>query len=128
MSNHLTQGLHFDVDAEVYFADPCAEPSLTQSIAKILQDRSPAHAWLRHPRLNPAYQPDAEGYAPNLIMGSAAHALALRRGKPVVVMPFDSFRSKSAQETRDLALAEGKIPILPQHFERAEAMANALLQ
>jgi hypothetical protein len=124
----IARGIHLDVSAEAYYSDPCEQPSLTQSIAKILLDKSPQHARLAHPRLNPAYQHDAEGYSPNLIMGQAAHALALGRGKPVIVMPFDSFRSKSAQETRDLALAEGKLPILPQHFERAEAMANALLQ
>ena len=51
-------GLYLDVPVDDYFADPLPAPSLTQSIAKIILDHSPLHAWHAHPRLNPNFVRD----------------------------------------------------------------------
>jgi hypothetical protein len=37
--------------AEEYFAEPCAVPALSSSVANILETESPLHAWSTHPRL-----------------------------------------------------------------------------
>jgi PDDEXK-like domain of unknown function (DUF3799) len=122
----LSAGIHFDIPSAVYFGDPCERPSLTQSIAKILLERSPRHAWLASPRLNPKWTPaDDEGYDKDRAIGNAAHAYLLGRGKEVTVMPFSNFRTKDAQEARDLAFAAGHVPILPHHNDTANAMVEA---
>src|SRR4029077_5767017 len=96
----LKQGIHFDVPASTYFADPCEGPSLTQSIAKILLEQSPLHAWHAHPRLGG--KPDEpEAYDSAKAIGNAAHKLMIGRGKEIMVLEFDTFRTKDSQQIRD---------------------------
>lgn len=115
----------FDVDS--YFADPCPTPSLTQSIAKVLIERSPAHAKQEHPRLAPPETADepAEKYDAAKAIGNAAHAIMIGRGKLIAEGHFDDWRKKEAQAFRDEADAAGKIPILSKHFIRATDMVKA---
>jgi hypothetical protein len=40
-----------DVSTAEYHADPCAQPSLSASIARELIHKSPLHAWQVHPKL-----------------------------------------------------------------------------
>ena len=47
----MQQGI-YNILAEQYHADPCVTASLSSSIAKILIEQSPMHAWMAHPRLN----------------------------------------------------------------------------
>ncbi|MCC7047172.1 MAG: PD-(D/E)XK nuclease-like domain-containing protein [Alphaproteobacteria bacterium] len=119
-------GIYLDVPSAVYFGDPCPVPSLTQSIAKILIERSPAHAKLEHPRLTPPSPDDeAEKYVSSQAIGNAAHKLMLGRGKEVAIIEAADFRSKAAQALRDEANAAGVVPILAKHFARADAMVRA---
>jgi hypothetical protein len=79
MTMRITQpGIYLDMSAVDYFADPCPSPSLTQSVAKRLIDRSPLHAWTIHPRLNPAFEADDPT---KYDIGNIAHRLLLGRGK-----------------------------------------------
>lgn len=119
----LEQGIHFDVPSGTYFEDPCKAPSLTQSIAKILIDQSPLHAWHAHPRLGGKVDP-VEDYEPAKAIGNAAHKLMIGRGKDIMVLEFDNFRTKDAQTIRDDAMASGKVPILQKHFARARRMVD----
>lgn len=124
----LPPGIHRLVDPAVYFADPCEEPSLTQSVAKILLEQSPLHACWAHPRLAvPAAEEDdgAEKYDKAKAIGNAAHALMLGRGKSLAVGDFDSWRGKKPQEYRDDAVAAGREPILRKHYATAEKMVAA---
>lgn len=105
-----------------YHSDPCPRPSLTQSIVKILLDRSPMHAWHAHPRLNPGYEPDEDR---KFDLGNVAHALLLGRGKEIVPLNFDDYRTKAARESRDMMLASGKLPVLGKILERAHEMREA---
>lgn len=112
----------YSMRADAYHADPvAAEASLSSSIARLLIDRSPLHAWTAHPKLNPDCPPD-EGKA-SLDLGSCAHELLLGRGKGVHVIDADDFRKKATQEERDEARAAGRVPVLRRVFEQAEAMA-----
>ena len=114
-------GMHTDMSAADYFADPCPEPSLTQSIAKVLLEKSPAHAWQRHPRLNPNYRSNNDK---KFDIGNAAHALLLGRGKLLVVVDAEDWRGKPAREARDRVINEGKVAILTEQYEHAWNMAR----
>lgn len=120
----LDVGIH-DMPAERYHADPCPQPSLSNSIAKVLTQQSPLHAWHAHPRLNPNYEPDHDS---KLDYGSAAHQLLLeRRSDAIVIVEADDWRTKAAREARDAARAEGKFPILAYQYQRAKKMVWAAL-
>lgn len=108
-----------------YFADPCPAPSLTQSVAKILLDRSPLHAWYAHPRLNPDFRPDDDT---KYDLGNIAHKRLLGRGKDIVVLEFDDWRTKAAKEAREAAQAQGKLAVLGKHFARADRMVEAAIE
>lgn len=121
-------GIFLDVPVDDYFADPAPKPSLTQSIAKLLIDRSPAHARINHPRLAPlATEEDEEPekYDAAKAIGNAAHALMIERGKSIAVADFPTWRGKDPQKFKEEAMAAGKVPILAKHYARAEAMVAA---
>ena len=113
-------GIYRGVAVNDYHADPCPEASLSQSIAKILIDKSPKHAWIAHPRLNPNFEPDDDK---KFDLGNVTHSLILGRGKDFQILPFDDYRTKAAQQARDAALDEGKVAILHEQFTRAVIMA-----
>lgn len=103
-----------------YIRDPAPTPSLSPSVAHLLVTRSARHAWHAHPKLNPAWQPEATAESD---LGSIAHALFLERdASRVVVVEADDWRTKVAKEARDTARAEGKLPILAAKYGAVEAM------
>lgn len=124
-------GIFKDFPIADYFADPAPEPSFTQSLAKILLDRSPLHAFQAHPRLYVPMVEEDEGYDKAKAIGNAAHALMLGRGKALAVEDFPDFRTKDAKAFKAAAIEAGKEPILQKHYDTAINMvaeANAQLQ
>lgn len=123
----------YDMPAEKYHADPCPEPSLSCSVAKILLAQSPQHAWLAHPRLNPDFAPvEKKEYD----LGSGAHDLLLEGGSKVAVIDPARYPAKNGniptgwtndaiREARDLAREEGKHPVLLSDFEAMKLMRVA---
>lgn len=125
MSIRLTNpGIYDSISEAEYHADPCPEPSLSGSLAVDLLTRTPRHAWEAHPRLNPEFEREEEQ---KFDLGTACHTMLFGRGKKIVVLDYDSFRTKAAQEERDAAYAVGNIPMLARDNERVEAMTNAAL-
>lgn len=118
----IEPGIHPDLTSAAYFADPCPAPSLTQSIAKILLDQSPLHAWHAHPRLNPDFQPDD---ATKYDIGNIAHRLLLGRGREIVKLDYADWRTKEAKERREMAAERGLLAVLGRHYARAERMVKA---
>lgn len=116
-------GIHFNVPEDEYHRDVCPEPSLSASLAKILINRSPLHAWMAHPRLNKNWEPQDPDA--RLDFGSVAHKLLLGRGRDYVVIAADDWRTKAAREQREEAHAAGKIAVLPKHLNQAGAMVAA---
>ena len=116
----LKPGIHLDVSTADYFADPCTEPSLTQSIASVLLSQSPRHAALKHPRLNPAWEPHEDT---KFNIGNAAHKLLIGRGKELVIVEADDWRTKAAKEMRAEAQEAGKVAILSHQHKTAVDMA-----
>jgi hypothetical protein len=115
-------GIYTDFPTDAYFRDPCPVPSFTQSTGKILLDRSPRHAWLAHPRLNPAWVPREDT---KFNIGNAAHRILIGRGKELAVLEEDDWRTKIAKQFRDDAHAEGRVAVLLHQYETAIAMADA---
>lgn len=118
----LPAGIHPNVPAEAYHADPCEAPSLSSSVAAEIVARSPLHGWASHPRLNPDFEPEE---ARQLDLGSVAHELLLGRGRGIAVLDFPDWRTKAAKEARDEARASGKTPILQAQFDHASKMVAA---
>lgn len=58
--------------------------------------------------------------------GKAAHKRVLGVGEDVVIIDAADYKTKAAQEARDQAYAEGKVPILPKQNAVIDAMAAAL--
>lgn len=115
-------GIYDAMPAEQYHADPCAEPSLSASIAKVLCSSSAAHARQKHPRLNPQH---AEEEAGHFDIGTAAHALLLEGESGVAVVDAPDWRTKAARAARDAARAAGKTPLLARVWADVQAMVNA---
>lgn len=128
MADSITKpGIYYDMADADYRADPCPQPSLTQSIAKILLEKSPAHARLEHPRLAPpAFEDEpAEKYDPDKAIGNAGHAMMIGRGKDIAEADYPNWMTKDAKAFRDAPENAGKIVILSKHLRRAAAMVNA---
>ena len=115
----------WDIPLADYVADPCVEPSLSASIAKVLVNptKTPAHAKLLHPRFTA--QPVREFNAvPNF--GSAVHALAFG-GPKVVALDYKDWRKDDAQKERAAVLAAGDVPLLAKDMARAQKCCGAAL-
>lgn len=119
----LQAGIHLDISSADYFADPAPQPSLTQSLAKIILQKSPLHAWYAHPRLNPDFRADDDT---KYDVGSIAHTLMIGRGKELVVLEdFADWRTKDSKLAREAAAADGKLAVLAKHYALAEKMIRA---
>lgn len=115
----VTQSGLYDMTAEEYHADPCPVPSLNHTIAKLLHERSPLHAFNAHPRLGAQARKTTRA----MDIGSAVHALALCKGAKIAEVKFDNFLSKAAKEERDAHLSNGVTPLLTKDYELAQRMA-----
>lgn len=108
----LQPGIHAGVSMEEYLADPVEPFSLSASVAYLLHTRSALHARQAHPKLSPAYVADDSSRAE---LGSAAHRVLLERTyEGIVWIPFDNYKKAAAQELRDQARADKKIPVLAE--------------
>lgn len=117
----LDVGFHKEISASVYHADPCPDPSLSSSIAKVLAWQTPRHAWQQHPRLNQNFAPKE---CDKFDLGTVAHEVILGRGSGFQVLEYDNYLTKSAKEAREAARAAGKTPILLEQWKRVDAMAE----
>ncbi len=108
--------------AEEYFAEPCAVPALSASIANVIDTESPLHAWSRHPKFGKTSRPPTKA----LDNGSLSHALLLEEGKDIEVVDAKDWKTKAAQETRAAARKAGKIAVLKDDLAEARATADTL--
>lgn len=106
----MKQGIYSDIKASDYHSDPCDSPSLSSSLAKLLVNKTPKHAFLSHPKLNEKYIPISDR---KFDFGIAAHAVILE-GKKLAVLNYENFRTKEARGKRDTALLNNEIPLLAE--------------
>ncbi|MGH1414863.1 MAG: PD-(D/E)XK nuclease-like domain-containing protein [Pelagimonas sp.] len=118
---HLHQGEH-DISDDLYFADPCPEPSLSATMAKDFIFGTPLHAWTGSQRLNPFHQPTN---STTFDLGSAFHTAMLSRGADIEVIDEKDWRSKAAKEARETARDAGKTPLLRHQFDDVGNMVDA---
>lgn len=119
----LGPGIHDGISAADYHADPCEKPSLSSSIAKLLLDRTPRHAWAAHPRLNPRSQAEDND---RFDLGSVAHELILGRGGGFEIVHAENWLTKGARQDREESRARGKTPILAAQLAQARDMSLAV--
>lgn len=111
-----------EVTTADYLADPAPEPSLSSSIAKLLLDRSPAHARLAHPKLGGL----AAMSTAATDLGTLIHRYVLGKGAEVEPIDADDFRTKAAQQARDRARQQGRLPVLARVAGVAVAAAACI--
>ena len=117
----MEPGIH-QMKAELYHSDPAPMPSLSNSIIKVLLTKSPAHARLAHPILNPDHKSvDSDRFS----LGTAAHSMLLEGIDDVVIVEADDWKTKDAKMQRDHARALGKTVLLRKHYVEASAMVGA---
>ena len=99
-------------------------PTLSSSIAVDLITKTPAHAYLNHPKLNPSFGATEEKKEWDL--GTVVHSLLLE-GYSIahIVEGYDNWRTKDAQDEGKHARSAGKIPMLRHEFDKASAMVDA---
>ena len=122
----LEPGIHEGIAAELYHADPCDEPSLSASVAKILLSRSPLHAWHAHPRLNPRYEAE---HSDKFDLGTAAHLLFLQGDKfaeQVSTIDATDWRTSAAKAHKEAVRAAGLTPLLLKDWQRVVEMVGAI--
>lgn len=122
MQIEVGTGVH-TLSADVYHADPCPAPSLSASVAKVLIEKTPAHAWLEHPRLNPQRTEDND---PKFDAGKAVHSLFLEGIDILGWVDAKDWRTKAAQEARDEHRAAGRIPVTAPQHERLLGLLPSL--
>jgi hypothetical protein len=112
------------IHAAQYHNDEVADaPTLSASIANLLLNRSPLHAWTAHPRLNPNFVPADDS---KFDVGTVAHSMLLEGTANVDVCTYPDWRTKDAKEARDVSRASGRTPLLAHQFEEVLGMCNAV--
>lgn len=119
-------GIYQDFPEDAYHADPLPEASASRSIIQAIALRTPRHAFIAHPRLDPNFErkPDDDKFN----MGNAGHKAILSRGKGVIVGDFPDYKTKAAQEWKKAAKEAGLVPLLEEQAKRVEAMRAAVFE
>ena len=118
----LPVGIHDQIAASEYHADPAERPSLSASVADLLLRRTPYHAWQAHPRLNLNHEPDHDL---KFNLGTALHT-ALLGGESIVLVAAETYHTKAAKTARDAAHEAGKTPLLAPQYEAVMAAVEAV--
>lgn len=121
---HQEAGFYY-LHAPEYHSDPCAKPSLSNSICRILAQESPLHAHHAHPRLNP-YWRYGDSSSGEQELGSAIHKLVLGRGAEIARLPFNDYKKNEAKEARMEAALAGLTPLIEKKYAHAESVAEGL--
>jgi hypothetical protein len=61
-------------------------------------------------------------------LGNAAHLMVLGEGPELEVIDYPDWRKRDAQDQRDAAYADGKVPLLVKDHDMVQAMAEAIRQ
>jgi hypothetical protein len=124
----LAPGVH-DISAERYHADELRPvPTLSSTLARLVLNRSPLHAWTAHPRLNPAWEPTERK---TFDIGRAAHRAVLGKGGDYLAYPAELLASNGAASTKEAKAwaeevrANGGTPLKADEVDAIGIMADA---
>lgn len=126
MNLGLQPGIYRDISEAVYHRDElCDRPTLSCSLAKVLIDQAPIHAWASHPRLGNKVSHESTAEQEYY---QAVHALCLGKGAAIAICEEKNWQLKVAQEFRKEVRAEGGIPILRHKYDKAIEQRDALIR
>jgi len=123
----IEPGIYDGLSEDIYHGDSYPAPCLSTGVLKDLLNKSPLHAFLNHPALNPSFT-EGEADESKFDIGRAAHALLLEGEDNVEIIPFDSYQSTAAKLARDNARMAGKIPLKQKEWDRVSRMVEAANQ
>lgn len=118
----------YQVSDDDYLKDPVCVPSLNNTTAKAIVTTSPKHAWAMHPRLGGALTIDVERGTAAQDLGTVAHQMFLHGEHKVRILNVTDFKTKKAQEARDQAIAEGRIPLKADRYDAVRMVVEELEQ
>lgn len=110
-----------DMPEAEYHADPCAEPSLSSTMAKTIVSGVAGPARLRE------IMSHGQEHKAVFDFGSAAHEKVLGRGAGVEVLDFPAWTTKASREARQAVWGAGGTPVLARDAAQVDAMAEAIL-
>ena len=106
-------GINVNLPERLYFA----HPALSSSSAKSLLTDTPRR--FRWKQQHPVHKPQFD-------MGHYVHGELLGSGAEVVIVEADDWRTKAARDARDLAHAEGKVPMLAKDADVGDLMVASV--
>lgn len=121
----------YQIDASQYHNDPCPEPSLSSTLARILINETPRHAWTACSRLNPLFEPVEKK---TFDVGRAAHEMILGIGGGYEAIPADMLATNGAASTKEAKAfiedcrARGVTPLKEAELDAVRAMADAVFE
>lgn len=121
------------IPEDQYHADPCDKPSLSASMCKVLVQKTPKHAWMKHPKLG-AQEIETEDEDEEKIehgkfdLGKAAHALLLEGVDKMQIVDAKDWRTNDAKAERKEADEAGKIALLRYQYNNVVNMKNAAIE
>lgn len=127
MADFLPRGVHH-IDPDRYHADPCRIPSLSSSLARLILDQSPLHAWTDSPRLNPNFESKNTKV---FDIGRAFHREVLGAGEDYAVVPENllssdgGIRSNAAKEFVANLRDQGITPVKQEEADAVRAMVRS---
>src|SRR5262245_33742037 len=121
LRKNLKAGIHV-IEAASYHADQAPRPSLSSHLAAVLLEKSPRHAWMQHPRLNPDYKPANDN---RFDIGRAAHALMLEGSAIFEIIDAPNWKSEAARDERAAVAKAGKVALLEHEWAQVSAMVKS---
>ena len=121
-------GIYDNILEVIYHTDPCPEPSLSSSIAKVLFNRSPANAYQQHVRLGGGLDEKSRAHVD---LGKVAHQVAIEGltvEESVTFVKEDDWRKNVAKAARAEAEAANKVALLAKQEGQIRAMHSALIK
>jgi hypothetical protein len=109
----------YDMPELAYHADPCEEPSLSSSMARLLLAGTARQVHHLHPRMGG--HPSESTTAQNT--GTLIHKLLLGGGPRLEIVDAKDWRKADVRKVRDDALADGALPLLKKEHEYALSVA-----
>ena len=118
MSAVFEPGIYPDIPAKVYHAGLSTPRPLSSTLAKNLLRKLPEEA---------LWELDHDEHKASYDFGTAAHELILQGElQTAVELPFDSFRTKAAQEARDQARLDDLTPFTEGKLDDVRRMADVV--
>ena len=116
----ITEPGIYDIPEDEYHADPVPGGSLSSTGAKTI-----------YPEGGPArfdYQRRHGGKKSKAMdLGTVVHGLVLGTGQPARVLDYPNWTTNKAKDAKKQAIADGCIPMLPDGYAEAQAIARAVL-